>query len=223
MFQVSHLSKSYRSHRILRDVSFEAAPGDCIGLIGPNGCGKSTLLSIISGLQKPDSGDILWKGRSLLRSPALFSSLIGYVPQTNPLFDDMTAYDHLRLWYSSSSYSLEEDLKTGFPARLGLPAFLNKKVSALSGGMQKRLSLACALAGQPPLVFLDEPAAALDLVCKQEIRTYVRELASEGKTVLLATHEEADFALCTRLLLFTDSGLMEISPDTPVCEILRWL
>ena len=223
MFQVSHLSKSYRSHLVLSDISFEARPGDCIGLIGPNGCGKSTLLSVLSGMQKPDRGDILWEGQSLLRRPSLFRKLIGYVPQTNPLFEDMTAADHLRLWYSASSRSLEEDLKDGFPARLGIPQFLHSRVCDLSGCIKKRLSLACALACQPPLIFMDEPAAALDLICKEEIRGYIRCLSGLGKTILLVTHEEADFSLCTRLLLFTPSGPEEISPAAPPHEILQHL
>lgn len=223
MFQVSHLTKSYHKHRILNDLSFEASPGDCIGLIGPNGCGKSTLLQIVSGMLRPDSGSIRWDETELLGHPRLFSQLIGYVPQANPLFEDMSVYDHLSLWYSSSPWSLEQDLTDGFPARLDICRFLDKKVCELSGGMKKRLSLACSLAGRPPLVFLDEPAAALDLVCKEEIRSHIRKLKQDGKTILLATHEEADFALCTRLLLFQNGSLTELSPDTPTVRILQFL
>lgn len=223
MFQVSHLVKSYHNHQILNDLSFEASPGDCIGLIGPNGCGKSTLLQIVSGMLRPEGGSICWEGKELLGHPRLFARLIGYVPQSNPLFEDMSVYDHLELWYSSSPWSLEQDLTDGFPARLGICRFLDKKVCELSGGMKKRLSLACALACRPPLIFLDEPAAALDLVCKEEIRGYIRELKQEGKTILLATHEEADFALCTKLLLFQNGALTAISPDTPTAQILQFL
>jgi len=223
MFQVSHISKHYRKHTILADISFEAVPGECIGLIGPNGCGKSTLLQIVSGMIRPDSGSVCWQRKDLLRHPRQFSKLIGYVPQVNPLFDDMTALDHLKLWYSSSPYPLSEDLKNGFPARLGISAFADKKVSSLSGGMKKRLSLACTLASRPPLVFLDEPAAALDLVCKEEIRNYIKELKADNRIILLATHEEADFALCDRLLLFSGGKLIELSPDTPISDILLHL
>ncbi|MBQ8639887.1 MAG: ATP-binding cassette domain-containing protein [Lachnospiraceae bacterium] len=221
MFEVSHLAKRYYKNQVLKDVSFTAAPGECIGLIGPNGCGKSTLLQIVSGMLKQDQGTICFDGEELTKKSGRFSQLIGYVPQANPLFDDMTVYDHLALWYSSSPYSLEQDLTDGFPARLGIVSFLDKKVCELSGGMKKRLSLACSLANRPPLVFLDEPAAALDLVCKEEIRSYVRELKEEGKTILLATHEEADFDLCSRLLLFHDKTLTELPPDTPIEEIVR--
>lgn len=223
MLQVSHISKRYRRRAILTDISFEAHPGECLGLIGANGCGKSTLLQIVSGTSRPDSGSVCWQKENLLAHPRRFSELIGYVPQNNPLFEDMTVMDHLKLWYSSSPYSLSQDMLDGFPARLGIPAFVGQKVSTLSGGMKKRLSLACALASRPPLVLLDEPAAALDLVCKEDIRNYIRTLKQEQKTILLATHEEADFALCDRLLLFKQGRLTELAPDTPVSEILQYL
>lgn len=215
MFEVSHLAKSYRRHPVLKDVSFQASPGECLGLIGPNGCGKSTLLQILSGQLSADGGTVCLDGQDLSGNPSLRSRMIGYVPQTNPLFDDMTVYDHLRLWYSGCPYSLEQDLTDGFPARLSIDRFLDKPVSALSGGMKKRLSLACALALRPPLVLLDEPAAALDLVGKEEIRRYVQLLKEEGKMILLATHEETYFSLCSRLLVFQNGTLAEMPSDTP--------
>ena len=95
----------------MQNVSFDAAPGECIGLLGPNGCGKSTLLHILSGTDTPDSGTILFDGKNLLKNPSLQSTKIGYVAQNNPLFPDMTAMDHLKLWYSATEYSIEDDLK----------------------------------------------------------------------------------------------------------------
>ena len=214
MLSIQSISKSYKKQQVLQNVSFDAAPGECIGLLGPNGCGKSTLLHILSGTDTPDSGTILFDGKDLLKNPSLQSTKIGYVAQNNPLFPDMTAMDHLKLWYSATEYSIEDDLKDGFLSILKIEPFLHKKAKALSGGMQKRLSIACALASRPTLLLLDEPDAALDLVCKEDIREYIRLYCAQGNTVLLATHEEADFDLCSKLILLKDGflSILKIEP-----------
>lgn len=135
----------------------------------------------------------------------------------------MTAMDHLKLWYSATEYSIEDDLKDGFLSILKIEPFLHKKAKALSGGMQKRLSIACALASRPTLLLLDEPDAALDLVCKEDIREYIRLYCAQGNTVLLATHEEADFDLCSKLILLKDGHARTLAADTPVKEIIEYL
>ena len=104
MLSIQSISKSYKKQQVLQNVSFDAAPGECIGLLGPNGCGKSTLLHILSGTDTPDSGTILFDGKNLLKNPSLQSTKIGYVAQNNPLFPDMTAMDHLKLWYSFTTF-----------------------------------------------------------------------------------------------------------------------
>ena len=215
MLQVSRISKKYRKTPVLSDVSFEADFGDCIGLIGPNGCGKSTLLRILAGILKADSGAFLFEGKDCFSSAQTLASVTGFLPQDNPLFDDASALDHLKLWYSGCGYDLSEDLKNGLPARLGVDAFLGRKVSELSGGMKKRLSLACVLCRRPPVILLDEPAAALDLPGKQEIRNFLKELKQEGRIILFSTHEEADFPLCTALLTFNGGCVEKQLPDSP--------
>ena len=180
-------------------------------------------MHILSGTDTPDSGTILFDGKNLLKNPSLQSTKIGYVAQNNPLFPDMTAMDHLKLWYSATKYSIEDDLKDGFLSLLKIEPFLHKKAKALSGGMQKRLSIACALASRPTLLLLDEPDAALDLVCKEDIREYIRLYCAQGNTVLLATHEEADFDLCSKLILLKDGHARTLAADTPVKEIIEYL
>ena len=210
MLSIQEISKSYKKQQVLKGISFDAAPGECIGLLGPNGCGKSTFLHILSGTDTPDGGKIFFDEKDLLKNPSLQSTKIGYV-------------DHLKLWYSATEYSIEDDLKDGFLSLLKIEPFLNKKVKALSGGMQKRLSIACALASRPSLLLLDEPDAALDLVCKEDIRNYIRWYCAQGNTVLLATHDEADFAICSKLILLKEGLATELSSDTPVKEIIEYL
>ena len=198
--------------RIVEDVSFTADEGECIGLIGANGSGKSTLLKAIAGILSVEAGDIIMEGESIL-SRRGDARLIGYVPQENPLFGDASGLDHLKLYYSGSGRDLKKDMESGFPGKLGIAGFAAKKVSAMSGGMKKRLSLACALAGEPKLILMDEPAAALDLPGKAQIRGYVRELKAAGKTIILATHEEEDFALCDSFLLMKNGHALIVPGD----------
>ena len=235
MLSIQSISKSYKKQQVLQNVSFDAAPGECIGLLGPNGCGKSTLLHILACIDNYQEGEYTIDGtlvknlsekqyaKDLLKNPSLQSTKIGYVAQNNPLFPDMTAMDHLKLWYSATEYSIEDDLKDGFLSILKIEPFLHKKAKALSGGMQKRLSIACALASRPTLLLLDEPDAALDLVCKEDIREYIRLYCAQGNTVLLATHEEADFDLCSKLILLKDGHARTLAADTPVKEIIEYL
>ena len=124
---------------------------------------------------------------------------------------------------NATEYSIEDDLKDGFLSILKIEPFLHKKAKTLSGGMQKRLSIACALASRPTLLLLDEPDAALDLVCKEDIREYIRLYCAQGNTVLLATHEEADFDLCSKLILLKDGHARTLAADTPVKEIIEYL
>lgn len=223
MLSVQDICKSYRSQTILDNISFDVKPGECIGLLGPNGCGKSTLLQIMAGVLRPNSGRVMLDGSNLLESRHLQISKVGYVPQNNPLYPDMTARDHLKLWYSAADRAYTEDLGNGFLGQLDIEPFLDKKVKNMSGGMQKRLSIGCALASHPALLLLDEPDAALDLVCRQNIRDYVCDYCNQGNIVILATHDTADFKICTRLLLFCHGSLAELPGSASEAQILDYL
>ena len=128
--QAEHIQKSYRrgKHPVLQDISFTAESGQCIGILGANGCGKSTLLSILAGVQLPDSGTLYWNG-SPLGDRARDQGIIGYVPQENPLIEELSAYDNLRLWYCDSALGLDTALRDGVLAMLGIPDFLHTRVS----------------------------------------------------------------------------------------------
>ena len=210
MITFEQISVKIGRKQILSDISFQAGPGECIGLIGANGSGKSTLLKAIAGILPLSGGKITADGADVGKRRG-DPHFIGYVPQENPLFDDARAIDHLKLYYSGSGRDIAADLKEGIPAKLGVAEYLNKPVAAMSGGMKKRLTLACALAGDPVLILMDEPAAALDLPGKEKIRGYVRSLKEEAKTIILATHEEADFDLCDSFRLM-ENGRARILP-----------
>ena len=137
--EISNISKKYGKKTVLNDITFSANPGECIGIVGANGCGKSTLLKILSGAISPNGGSIIYKDKNPLAQKKYFYESIGYIPQDNPLFDNLTVYDNLKLWYCDSPLNLEEEIKSGIIARFGIVKFLKSTVKNLSGGMKKRL------------------------------------------------------------------------------------
>ena len=189
MFIIKNISKSYGSKSILSDISFEVKSGLCIGLLGINGSGKSTLLNILAGCIKPDSGNYYFDGEGKL----------SYLPQENPLMDDLTALDNMKLWYKGSSRNMMSDKNKLIFSQLGVESFLKKKVKTLSGGMKKRLSLAIALMNEPDILLLDEPLSALDMLCKQGILKCLQGFLADGGSIIIATHETAALDICHKI------------------------
>lgn len=211
--RIEQIEKSYGTKPILKGISLTANPGECIGLLGVNGCGKSTLLSILAGVLKPDTGHFYLNDQDLFAHAKFLSKKIGYVPQQPPLMEELSAQDNLRLWYCDSILDLKKELDTGVLAMLGIPDFLHTKVNKMSGGMKKRLSIGCAIANDPSILLLDEPGAALDLLCKERIHNYLKAFKSRGGIILLATHEEQEINLCDQHYLFTNGRLEPFSYD----------
>ena len=113
MLEVTGIEKRYRGRTILKNVSFRANPGECIGIVGGNGCGKTTLLSILAGIRKPDRGSIRIDGQEALGRHRLLEEKIAYVPQENPLIPELTAFDNYRLWFRGKRREMERDLECG--------------------------------------------------------------------------------------------------------------
>lgn len=218
--EVSHISKSYGRKKILNDITFTADKGECIGIVGANGCGKSTLLKVLCGAHRPDSGDIIYDGSSPLSRKSVFRKLVGYVPQENPLFDNLTVLDNLKLWYCDSTHNLKNDIKSGIIADFGIDKYLHSTVHTLSGGMKKRLSIACSIAGDPSILILDEPGASLDIVCKEDIKNYMSKYISDGGIIIIASHEEGELSVCSRMFLMNDGVLSDIAPETSLSSLI---
>ncbi len=210
----SNIVSSYGRKNVLNGVNISAQAGECIGIVGGNGCGKSTLFNILSGLRKPDYGDIFFDGQRVDKRNAkkLFTTYTGYVPQENNLIPELTVKDNLLIWYKSKA-CLENELKQGFLQIFGIENMYYMKAGTLSGGMKKRVSIACALAGNPPILILDEPDAALDLPGKADIRNYLVMYKQMGGTLLLATHEECDLNICDRIFTLSNGKSREIDKN----------
>lgn len=206
--EIKKIQKKYRKKIVLRDISVQADSGTCIGILGENGCGKSTLLSILAGVQRCDGGQFLWEDVDLLKDSKRRMELVGYVPQGTPLLQELTALDNMKLWYSCAGSDLNRDLKEGVPAMLGVTEFLKVPVSKMSGGMKKRLSISCAVAHRPRILLLDEPSAALDLVCKERIGNYLLDFKRQGGILLLATHDVQELSLCDQWYIMKQ-GILE--------------
>ena len=209
MIEIENLISAYGRKKVLQGVTFSGERGECIGIIGPNGCGKSTLLSAMAGVLRPISGTIRYYGKDALQNRVVFQKMTGYVPQENPLMPELSVYDNLRLWYPDKA-ELEKELEQGFLQILGIPEFIGKTVSKLSGGMKKRVSIGIALSGMPPVLILDEPSAALDLVCKEDIKRYLQIYLERKGTVVITTHEESELSLCNSLYVMKNGKLVQV-------------
>lgn len=191
------LQSAYGKHWVLSGVNLSVERGQIAGIVGANGCGKSTFLQILSGLRKADEGSIYLDGQEAKGKAGrtLIQRYVGYVPQESNLIEELSVRDNLLLWYQDRK-ELEQELQSGFLHTLGLDEICGLKAGRLSGGMKKKVSIGCALAGAPPILLLDEPNAALDLPTKSQIRHYLIRYKEMGGTIVIATHDESDLELC---------------------------
>jgi len=219
--RIEHISKRYGRKQVLQDVSLQAFGGQCIGILGANGSGKSTLLSILAGVLRPNGGSFSVDGQELFRDAGLRGRCVGFVPQGTPLLEELTAWDNLRLWYDKET--LRQELSGGVLHTLGIGEFLKMPVRKLSGGMKKRLSIGCAVAGRPPIVLLDEPTAALDLACKQAISDYLRQYKAAGGLLILTTHDVLELQLCDSWYILKNGVLVPYVFDGDVDALVKSL
>ncbi len=207
----SGIESAYGRKKVLTGVNLSAGAGQCIGIVGGNGCGKSTLLNILAGLRRADKGMIAFDGETAQgrKKDGLFRKYTGYVPQENNLIEELCVRDNLLLWYEKKDV-LEWELREGFLGLLGLSQIGRSKAGKLSGGMKKRVSIGCALAGHPPILLLDEPGSALDLPSKAQVRKYLTMFKEMGGTIVLATHEESELDLCDKIYALVEGKSREI-------------
>lgn len=221
MLTAEGIYKRYGRQEILKGVDLEILPGTCTGIIGGNGCGKTTLLSVLAGVMRADKGRICLDGKKIQGNSRTYGDRVAYVPQENPLMEELTVKDNLLLWYKGNKKAMKEDLESGAPALLGVGPMLKLTADKLSGGMKKRLSIACALAGHGSYLILDEPGAALDMECKADIRRYLKTYVSLGGAVVLTSHETAELSVCTQMYVLRGGKLEEIGIHLPEQELIR--
>jgi ABC-2 type transport system ATP-binding protein len=213
---VRNLQKKYGSTVAVHDVSFEVMPGEIFGLLGPNGAGKTTIIRCLCTLSKPDGGELLVAGVSVLKDPRGVRRKLGYVAQEVALDKMLTGREllelHAALYHLPRSIAQERiELLT---EALGLPDHIDKKTGSYSGGLQRRLDLAAGLLHRPEVMILDEPTVGLDIESRMVVWDFLRQLKASGTTVLLTSHylEEID-ALADRVAII--DGGRTIALGTP--------
>ena len=219
--RIEHLSKSFGKKQVLKDITFSAEGGKCIGILGANGCGKSTLLSLLAGVQRADGGAFYFENSNLFQDEKRRQHLVGYVPQGTPLVEELSGWDNLLLWYDRQT--LKKELSDGVLKVLGVDAFLKTTVSKMSGGMKKRLSIGCSISKNPPILLLDEPMAALDLSCKQKILEYLNLHKQNGGIILIATHDVLELDLCDEFYIFKNGSLLPYEYNGDINELVKQL
>ncbi|MBC6420955.1 MAG: ABC transporter ATP-binding protein [Hormoscilla sp. SP5CHS1] len=207
---IENLQKRYGSVTAVKDVTLKVEPGEIFGLLGPNGAGKTTTLRCLCTLSTPDSGKIEVSGISVLDNPKAARQLLGYVAQEVALDKVLTGRELLEL--QAALYHLPRKI---IPERinkalnlLGMQEYANKKTGTYSGGLRKRLDLAAGLLHQPDVLVLDEPTVGLDIESRMAVWNFLRQLRSDGTTVLITSHylEEVD-ALADRVAI-VDKGVV---------------
>ena len=221
ILQVNHLSKSFGSHQVLRDIDFTVETGDVISVIGASGSGKSTLLRCINLLETPTSGEILYHGKNVVSrgvSPAEYRSHVGMVFQSFNLFNNMTVLENCVV---GQERVLKRDKETARRhaleslERVGMAQYVNARPRQISGGQKQRVAIARAMAMDPEVLLFDEPTSALDPEMVGEVLSVMRRLAESGMTMLVVTHELAFARDVSRRVVYMNQGVIceEGSPD----------
>ncbi|MEU1096587.1 ATP-binding cassette domain-containing protein, partial [Streptomyces sp. NPDC005877] len=211
-FSARHLTVTVDGGKqILKDVSFGVPEKSLIAVIGPSGSGKSTLLKALTGYRPANQGDVLYDNRNLYKQFAELRQRIGLVPQDDILHKELTVKKALKyaakLRFPADTTESEREQRIDEVLReLKLDIHKEKKVTSLSGGQRKRVSVALELLTKPSLIFLDEPTSGLDPGMDRDVMQLLRGLADDGRTVLVVTHSVAELAICDKLLVMAPGG-----------------
>ena len=211
--EVSGLRKTYGKVVALDGVDLTVAAGTIFGLVGPNGAGKTTLIKALVGALRPTAGAIRVLGLDPLRDKWDLRRQNGYMPQSLALYDDLSARDNI-LFFSSAHPVIDLPAKvTRILSFTELQDRADDRVNTFSGGMKKRISLACALVHEPRIIFLDEPTAAVDPHLRFKMWQFFRRLAEQGTTLVISTHLMDEALLCDRVAVLRRGSI--ITDDSP--------
>ena len=229
IFKIENVVKKFGTYTILDNITFDIRKGEIFGIIGPSGSGKTTLLNVLIGFLRPDEGDVLFRFEHLLdfQKAMTFRSVFdkqksvkriyGFASQVPSFYENLTLRENLE--YFGSLYDLSKDaLKTNIETLLNLmnlKKYENMAAKNLSGGMERRLDIACALIHDPAVLLLDEPTADLDPVLREHIWTLVKKINKKGTTIILASHHLTELEdMCSRIAILKNKQLIDVaSPE----------
>ncbi len=214
--EVRNLRKSFGDVQAVKDISFSVEPKEFFGLLGPNGAGKTTTIRMITGVLRPDAGSVMIEGIDLMSSFLDAKMKMGVIPEVGNIYPDLSARENIELvgrFYGLSKATREERTEK-LLTDLGLRDRADDFARKFSKGMRQRVSIACAMVHEPPILILDEPTEGLDVMSRRLIVDKVKEMNRKGSTVILTTHniEEAN-RLCNRVCIVNKGGIVAI--DSP--------
>ncbi len=214
ILQVNHLSKSFGSNLVLRDIDFTVEKGDVISIIGASGSGKSTLLRCINLLETPTSGEILYHGKNVVArgvNATEYRSHVGMVFQSFNLFNNMTVLENCMVGQTKVLKRGKEEARQHamkYLEEVGMAPYINAKPRQISGGQKQRVAIARAMAMDPEVLLFDEPTSALDPEMVGEVLSVMQRLAEEGMTMLVVTHEMAFARDVSTRVVYMNQGVI---------------
>ena len=214
ILEVRHLSKSFGNHEVLRDIDFTVAPGDVTSIIGASGSGKSPLLRCINLLETPTAGEILYHGQDVVSgsvNAASYRAKVGMVFQSFNLFNNMTVLENCMIGQQKVLKRPREEARAcamNYLEKVGMAPYINAKPRQISGGQKQRVAIARAMAMGPEVLLFDEPTSALDPEMVGEVLRVMRDLANEGMTMLVVTHEMAFARDISNQVVYMNQGVI---------------
>lgn len=225
ILEVKHLGKAFGSNQVLRDIDFSVSPGDVTCIIGPSGSGKSTLLRCLNMLETPSTGEINYHGTDITSKNVNvpeYRSKVGMVFQNFNLFNNMTALKNCTVGQVKVLKKSKEEAEKKalyYLEKVGMAPYINVKPKQLSGGQKQRVAIARALAMEPEILLFDEPTSALDPQMVGEVLEVMRDLAHDGLTMIIVTHEMAFARDVSKRVIFMANGV--IVEDRPPKELFE--
>lgn len=225
LVSVHHLNKKFGEREILKDISFDIYRGDVVCIIGPSGSGKSTMIRCVNYLEQPTCGDIKYRGESVkdaFKKLTMYRTKVGMVFQSFNLFNNMTVLENCMVGQVKVLGKDKEEAKANalkYLQHVGMDKYVNAKPHQLSGGQKQRVAIARALALEPEVLLMDEPTSALDPEMVGEVLRVIRNLAKEGLTMVIVTHEMAFARDVSNRVIFIDQGL--IAEDASPAELFN--
>ena len=209
MIKVEHLTKQYGERYAVNDISFEVKKGEIVGFLGPNGAGKSTTMNILTGYLSSTSGRAMVDGLDILEHPLAVKKKIGFLPETPPLYLEMTVKEYLNFIYDLKKCTLNRKEHIEEICRVvKIEDTMNRMIRNLSKGYRQRVGIAGAIVGNPEVIIFDEPTNGLDPKQITDIRSLIRELGKE-RTIILSTHILSEVkAVCDRILIINEGKIV---------------
>lgn len=211
--KVNNISKAYKGKSALKDISFEVEKGELFGIIGPDGAGKTTLFRIMTTLILADKGEVKVDDYDFVKDYKLIRERVGYMPGRFSLYQDLTVIENLDFFASVFNTSVEENYDLIKDIYQQIEPFKDRRAGALSGGMKQKLALSCALIHKPSVLFLDEPTTGVDPVSRKEFWNMLKNLQTQGITIIVSTPYMDEANLCNRIALINNGEFLDI--DSP--------